>query len=582
MRLKKAIAFSLCYLGLIFQANSQIPLEKILLKADSFGSIEQYDSCHRLLGKVILMYSEGNAKQKASIRGHYLKALDFQCYYFGEEERNVKSAEVGLQLVDLAQQYNYPNIESTAHLSLALVYEKMGKMTKCRNHLNSANNLIETNKLDALVAYHSVRFSSYLRLIGEPDSSKFYAEQAIEYGERFNQTKYVADGYFLLSSYFRKDSDKSIEYYIKAAEAFRDLGKLSAVAFMYGNVSRSLHDKGDFEKSKLYSDTALSLLRQSPNPIPSSMYLHRAEVLRDMGKSDEAYIQLENAMDMYSKELAREQETKVTELTLEYKTAKQNQIIEQQIELNKSERKRFIGAMVILLILVMVVVLYFIANRRIKNQNRLISEKTQELEESVKQKDSLLHEIHHRLKNNLQMVVSLLDIQKRNNNNKSQEEILNETKNRILSMSYLHTHLYENDDFSNINIEQYLRDISRLINQSYHNQKVRIEIDSRAVHLSIDKSLPLGLIVVELLSNSFKYAFKTTPNPEIQIRIVKNENKPYQYRLIYKDNGSGFKEERNTVYEGVGLKLIYGFAEQLDGVVKFETNKCMCVTLDFS
>ena len=162
--------------------------------------------------------------------------------------------------------------------------------------------------------------------------------------------------------------------------------------------------------------------------------------------------------------------------------------------------------------------------KSIKNQ-RLIAEQKHIIENALVEKDSLLKEIHHRVKNNLQMVSSLLSLQTKNTRSKAAIVALEEGKSRVKAMALIHQKLYQNDDLSVIEMQGYIESLINSVQSVYkkggHN--ISITIDAEGTELDIDRAIPFGLILNELVSNSFKYAFpENDENGKIYIHLSKN------------------------------------------------------------
>lgn len=581
MNVARLLGILLVIIGSYGSVPAQKSFEPQLILADSFGKIEKFDSCQAILDRVLLRYSQSSTIDQNNKRQQYLNALELKCYYYGVAELNVESARVGLQLIKLANKYNKPSIATSANLAIALVYEKMQDFTNCLNHLNEAKRLITLNGLEELNAYYYVRLSSYLRYIRQFDESHIQAEKAVKYAIKFNQPKHAADAHFLMSAYSKNNPLLSIKYLHSAAQEYKAIGQNISTAYMFSNISSFYFKLKQLDISLAYSDSSLLLFSQTSVPIPSSILFDRSKLLKAMGHLDSAFSCLKQASDIFASEKVKEQEIKIAQLTLENKLGKAQQIILQKINNHKIERQRLIWVSIALIVISVVLLMFFFTNKRIKSQNQFIREKSAQLEESLAQKESFLHEIHHRLKNNLQMVVSLLDLQKNSNSGKSQNELIDESKSRVLSMSYLHSHLYENTDFSNIHIEKYFENIVLLFKYSNQNKMVKYVVEAPILKLNIDKSLPLGLIVVELLSNGIKYAFNDTSSPLITLTLSESITNKYQYRLRYSDNGVGMPQEAIS-HNGIGLKLIDGFVKQLKGVLTFEHNQGLVVQIDFN
>lgn len=193
---------------------------------------------------------------------------------------------------------------------------------------------------------------------------------------------------------------------------------------------------------------------------------------------------------------------------------------------------------------------------------------------SLKEKDVLLREIHHRVKNNLQVISSLLKLQVDKTKDKNYIEMLQESQNRIKVMVLIHEKLYGCGDIANIDFKDY---ISCLVNELFRlylvdNSKIKLGMDIGFITLGIDTAIPCGLIVNELISNCLKYAFPEERDGEINITFRRLEKQ--EIELTVSDNGVGIPESldyRNT--ESLGLQLIVNLTEhQLDGDVELYRN----------
>jgi len=194
-----------------------------------------------------------------------------------------------------------------------------------------------------------------------------------------------------------------------------------------------------------------------------------------------------------------------------------------------------------------------------------------ELKKSLEEKDLMMKEIHHRVKNNFMIIQSLLQLQSRHIDNEDVLEIFKESQNRIKSMAFVHQRLYQQDNLKKINFGDYPETLASDIFKSYvsNPDQITLDIDTEDVTLDIDTAIPLGLILNELISNSLKYAF---PKGRNGILTVKSYLKGSKYSLIVSDNGIGLPEDLD--YENsdsLGLKLIYSLSDQIGADVKLNT-----------
>ncbi len=185
------------------------------------------------------------------------------------------------------------------------------------------------------------------------------------------------------------------------------------------------------------------------------------------------------------------------------------------------------------------------------------------------EKTTLVREVHHRVKNNLQIVVSLLRMQSQEVDNLEFRVLFQESINRIMAMSMIHQKLYQNDNLSQIKIGDYLDElIHEIMNLSFKEQSVQYEIKTEVGKIGLKTLIPVGLLVNELVSNSLKHAFSDTTDARIQIEIQK-EGENY-LRISYFDNGVWKDQGGNSSF---GLVLIDTLIEQLEGSKEIRTGE---------
>jgi hypothetical protein len=190
------------------------------------------------------------------------------------------------------------------------------------------------------------------------------------------------------------------------------------------------------------------------------------------------------------------------------------------------------------------------------------------VENSLREKTTLLAEIHHRVKNNLAIVSGLLELQKGEVDDDRLTAIFDQSINRIISIAMVHELMYNTQDLSSINVQAYLEKLVPAISATMQNrlQNVDIDIDIEEYRLNINQAIPLGLLLNELITNSFKYAFKNRENNRISIRlVVQNET----LNVVYADNGPGFPEDIDFEKpKNLGLNLIHAQLQQLDATYR--------------
>jgi len=192
-----------------------------------------------------------------------------------------------------------------------------------------------------------------------------------------------------------------------------------------------------------------------------------------------------------------------------------------------------------------------------------------QMQASLQEKNVLLKEIHHRVKNNLQIISSLLNLQSRYIKDKETLDVFKESQDRIKSMAIIHEKLYQSKDLSEIDFVEYLRDLTSSIYSSYgvNIGMIKLEINAdNDIFLDINNAIPCGLMINELITNAIKHAFPNGQSGEIQIDFHRDND---EYSLTVQDNGVGLPEDLNLENsESLGMQLIYSLVTQLDGRIE--------------
>jgi len=192
----------------------------------------------------------------------------------------------------------------------------------------------------------------------------------------------------------------------------------------------------------------------------------------------------------------------------------------------------------------------------------------QKLELAVKDKDVLLRELHHRVKNNLQIISSVLNIQARALKDESSVNIFQNTQDRVKSMALVHEQLYTSNDIKHVCIKRFITELTCNLQHVYktYQRDIAVEIDVFQACMDIDTAIPFGLIINELISNALKYAFPDEKNGEIKIGVQFEQD---IFKLVISDNGIGLPEQmdlQNT--KSIGLQLVTALVDQLDGTIE--------------
>jgi len=224
------------------------------------------------------------------------------------------------------------------------------------------------------------------------------------------------------------------------------------------------------------------------------------------------------------------------------------------------------------------ILLYLLSVREFHVRDKV----TEDLAGSVLEKDELMRELHHRVKNNLQLILSLMNLQR---NNKELDllsrDMLQHLYMRVQSIAVFHEKVYRLELYSRIPLADYIREI---VNGAYYEysealDRIRIELDLKNREVTVEKALPLGIILNELLLNCIIHAFPDTPPDTAVIKIELTEEGP-DTMLVVEDNGQGYAE--NVQHEGLGYTLIHSLLKQIDGEVEVQHTEGTRVVLRVS
>ncbi|MBZ2165877.1 histidine kinase dimerization/phosphoacceptor domain -containing protein [Methanobacterium spitsbergense] len=207
----------------------------------------------------------------------------------------------------------------------------------------------------------------------------------------------------------------------------------------------------------------------------------------------------------------------------------------------------------------------------------------EKIKSSLKDKEMLLQEIHHRVKNNLQVISSLLRLQSRFIKDQNSIDIFKETQNRVRSIAILHEKLYQSDNLAKIKIDEYVKILAEDLMYFYELEESNINmiLDIDDVSLNIETAIPCGLLINEMVANSLKYAFPNQKNGEIKIEL--HSNNEDQFKLTVSDNGVGIPEEIDPEKaETFGMQLIKYLTKQLKGTIELDNNNGTKYQLKFN
>lgn len=545
-------------------------LDKLVQISDSLILSGEYEHAKAITDSAnSLVTKQNNIEDVMEIK---LSIMLQQADIFVNQSNMDIALKQALKVVDLAQNYNYPEIKYKAHLTVALINEIMSRLDACNEHLNIAFALYQQYKFDNLYSTYCIRKSSYYRFRDNIPLAIENAKLGLKYAHQYHVKKDIADGYLLLGILFKKET--AIYYTSLAAQQFIKNKNYSSTAMMYNNISITYLKLDQLMPAILYNDTAIYFSKNQKNYDIAWIYYNRSRIF-------EKNKQLDSALLYYKK-----YDTAQTKLTEQLDFKSYNEVKEKYENDKKTLQLKaqnqliiFIGSL--LTLITIAIILLYRKNREIIRKNETINKQMLELNKTVAQKQVLLSELQHRVKNNLQHVISILEIQKESVNFNTIEELIRGNQNRIHSLALLHKKLNILESANDVYLCKYVNELANLVKDSYENKKKEIQLNFKCniEKIAIEKALPIGLIIVELVSNSMKYAFENLNIGIISIELIQNENEKNN-RFYYADNGIGFDFNTN-IGKGLGLEIIKGLIDQLDGTIQTTTKNGFELTILF-
>ncbi len=400
--------------------------------------------------------------------------------------------------------------------------------------------------------------------------------RAVAIYKKFHNDYYLGSAYVNFAKiYIKSNPNLALDYYRKAEDLAiknKDTQTLWTIAFSkavlhqnQGEYANSLKDLRHSTKLKLdfganqdlqYDYDMYASIFSSLNQYDSALYYYKkSKVIKD------SIFQLATNEKVAEMEVKYETEKKDKEI------AQFNLSLKEELEKNHTANQNIkmlsIGLGIFLLLIAGGIYLYV---QKLKN-NKALNQKNAIIYQNLNEKEVLLGEIHHRVKNNLQLVSTMLQLQSNASGNEDFSKLIQESRGRIQSMALIHQLLYEHDDLSGVEMKTYLEKLVLKLDASYGYHETQTKFDVDTIKLNIDTAIPIALVVNELYTNSIKYAFENVQTPTVQI-VLKDEKEFLQ--LIVSDNGNGY--DIGNTPKNFGSKLIKSFSRQLKATVTTVSN----------
>ena len=530
--------------------------------------------------------------------------LDSALYHFQIAKTDFELAQDSLGLAD-------------AHSKLQYAHLYLGNTDSALYHALQGLRLFEANDNQKGISISLSKAAESLYSQGKFEEAVDYALRAVAVAEEINDSISIGDGlstvasnYLMLEKY-----DQALEYQNRAVELFERMNSDLDVAInlnsrgnvykLSGNLELALKDyedglamseplgygglirairsnigdvkirTGKYREGLPYMIETLKMQQdQGHRRDKPETYLHLATAYAGLGQHDSAYHYRILFDELKDSLYTEDSDQRMLDIRAKYETEKMeaaNRLLEQQ---KQQQGLLLWTALVGLIAIGLIAFLLYRNNQRRKKTNHLLNQQKSEIERKNQQNETLLKEIHHRVKNNLQVISSLLRLQTSDIEDEAVRELVAAGEHRVKSMALIHQKLYQRDNLSGIEMKNYLTTLGKSLIDTLNSMDKEIEltVEMEELEVDVDTAVPLGLIANELITNSLKYAFHERASGHIRVSLTLNEAGLLE--LMVADDGIGQGGD-STLITGTsfGSRLVQLLCIQMDGEVQIETER---------
>ncbi len=561
----------------VWQGRIQITLGAILLRQDNLDT-----------AMAVLKLAE--AKLTKNEWPNLLTQMGYVMERKGLLSNAADYAQQGLKLGD---SLNDIRAQAMAYSDLSNLFWKQSKFENGIEYGLEAESLYKQrgiNDLDFSFTLYVIG-NNYLKINDYAKALDYY-NRALAISERYQFYNNLADIYISLSELYTLT-----QRYNQAEEAARSAIRYSALLGNNFMLMRSWLELGKLQNLMQQSLLAISSLEKclqvATEKFSDTYWLHIA--YQELGTAHAQNGDYKNAYRAFLKYdqfkdsvFTAEADQRIAKLQTEYQVAQQESTIQIQQQLIAQQKRVeilfLIGGALLILLVVILYRTYRIkqqANERLNILIGSLGKKNAQLDKRNAENELLLREIHHRVKNNLEIVSGLLSLQAAQLNLPEAQAIMQSSQNRVLSMGIIHQKLYQKDNLAAVEMKDYFQNLGESILDSFNEaHRIKVTCEMAPVELDVDTAVPIGLIANELLTNALKYAFMRDQKGEIQISLTTIKDTG-ELLFQVKDNGVGKQNNGSTKGTGFGTELVNLLVQQLNGRLTVDSQQGTTVNIYF-
>lgn len=466
--------------------------------------------------------------------------------------------------------------EATTYIQIGNVLERQDRLDEAERMFLMTQKIGKAIHNNRLIAFSYNSLSIIYDKKGQSQKALDLGITGLKYLKSAKMSEDYLSGLVNIGIHYKNlgQFDKAIQMYEEALSLEVTQKDAFSLAAVYINLAWAYNGK------KAYKEGISSALKgiEYANNIPERKYFQAdafkvlAKLYEGEKKWDKAYLAYKSHVALNDSITNLEIKSKVVELEERNKTIEKETQIKELNYQNKNKQNIILFGLVLIAVLVIAGFLLIRKNRIIHQNNDLLTSQNYKIQEQSDKLVLMMKELHHRVKNNLSIVASLLNLQTYGLTDQDAIKAVQTGQKRVEAMSLIHQKLYQTSHTTALNIKEYITDLVENIMESYgysrHNFNLLLDIEQ--TEIDVDLAIPIGLILNELVTNSFKYAYQQVPDPTLEIKF-KTEDGIY---LKVKDNGAGIDMDKwnSKGRRSFGKQLIVSLSKQVSGQYKVEND----------
>lgn len=507
---------------------------------------------------------------------------DILCYLYDVQGNSAAATQTAYDYLKLSEKIGDKDAIGHAAHMLASNYQALGNIPEALKYFKQGLRVSKEtgNKIEQI--YYNTDIGGIYLLDKNFTEAWQYYSVALTLAKEVNDVQLLAYVYRRMGHYYRgmDDYSEALKSYFSSEEAYKSISNKQDLAGLYADIGAVYTSLKKYQLAKKYFTESKDLYDGLNSKMSMVDYYYGKQKFDSAtGNWQGAYLHFKEYTAIRDSAYSKESLQKLVGSQLQYENEKKEAVIKAEQEkkdlLTNEEIKRQLNIRnASFAVLAVVLVFSIIA---LYQRNKLAREKKRS-DQLLQDKELLLREIHHRVKNNLEVVSSLLALQSAQISDTQTKDAMQESQNRVQSIGIVHQKLYQGTNLGAIEMKDYFINLSESILDSFGaEERVTIECAMDNLDVDIDTAVPLGLIVNELLTNTLKYAFPEGQQGKVLIKLQKKNDGVLQ--LEVSDNGVG--KSGITYGTGFGGQLVSLLTQQLSGTMKEEVNQGTKIYFEF-